>query len=101
MTPADRPTALFERPEPIEVIALTSDGPPSWLKWRGAEHSIVASAGPERIGGEWWRGRSRSECLTVRDYFKVQDEGGRWLWVYRVSVSEGECSRWFVHGVWA
>jgi protein ImuB len=117
VTPADRPSALFERPEPIEVIALTPDGPPSWLKWRGAEHSIVASAGPERIGGEWWnevtKARSggkarrhegteaRSECET-RDYFEVQDDCGRWLWVYRVSGSEGERShRWFVHGVWA
>jgi hypothetical protein len=33
----------------------------------------------------------------TRDYFKVQDEQGRWLWIYR--VLEQGC--WFVHGLWA
>ena len=135
---------LLERPEPITVIAMTPDGPPSWFRWRGMEQRIVTSTGPERIAGEWWRGRHegtearRHEVKTAskgesyaraygrfmlgreycpptsrvlapkpqapspkpsptRDYFKIQDERGRWLWIYRVL----ESGRWFVHGLWA
>ncbi|MHC4127777.1 MAG: Y-family DNA polymerase [Planctomycetota bacterium] len=141
----DRPSLLLEEPEPIAVIALMPDGPPSWFRWRGTERRITASAGPERIAAEWWtcspgvarrppRGRktfgesyarayerfmlgraapaappggrphepSRAAddgepAGETRDYFKVQDERGRWLWIYR--VLEQGC--WFVHGLWA
>ncbi len=156
---SDRPSLLLERPEPITVIAMTPEGPPSWFRWRGMEERIVTSAGPERIAGEWWEGeagtgtqRRRSagkraesyarayerfilggatalppspagrrrlrygsgtavSCRTAgpaspgkqwhpvptRDYFKVQDESGRWLWIYRLL----ESGRWFIHGLWA
>jgi protein ImuB len=150
---SDRPSLLLERPEPITVIAVTPEGPPSWFRWRDLEQRVVASAGPERIGGEWWdeergagaqgrRGAGKAgqrafgesyaraygrfmlgrddapsaedqrqtnasqpsclrasvpPCLPTRDYFKVQDEQGRWLWIYRVLESGG----WFVHGLWA
>ncbi len=106
VTGADRPSLLLARPEPIEAMALTPDGPPSWLRWRGCEHTIMASFGPERVGCEWWKGRSdeatprRSDEGRTRDYFKVQDERGRWLWVYRTRGSPGATSRWFVHGEW-
>jgi len=89
----DRPSLLLERPEPVEVIAMTPDGPPSWFRWRGIEQRVTASAGPERLATEWWRGPSPA----TRDYFKVQDEHGRWLWIYRIV----ESGRWFVHGLWA
>ena len=90
---ADRPSLLLERPEPVEVIAMTPEGPPSWFRWRGLDQRVTASAGPERLAMEWWRGSSPA----TRDYFKVQDEHGRWLWIYRIL----ESGRWFVHGVWA
>jgi hypothetical protein len=159
----DRPSLLLEAPEPITVIAMMPDGPPSWFRWRDTERRITASAGPERIAAEWWtgsaavagrpaRGRKtfgesyarayerfirgqlateavassgppksgtatdfltptraspRHGCRKIgncpdfsdetRDYFKVQDEQGRWLWIYR--VLEQGC--WFVHGLWA
>jgi len=95
----------------MEAISLTPDGPPKRLrggkwgkewsgKWGGewggewgrGEHEITASIGPERIAGEWWR---KNE--PTRDYFAVQDDAGRWLWVYR----ELETGRWFVHGRWS
>ena len=112
VTGADRPSLLLARPEPIEAMAITPDGPPSWLRWRGCEHTIVASFGPERVGCEWWKGRSDEATLrrsdeggrrsdeATRDYFKVQDERGRWLWVYRTRGSPGATSRWFVHEEW-
>ena len=84
-------------------MALTPDGPPAQLRWRGMEQRITASAGPERIACEWWHlapgeytGGKKNE-VGARDYFKVQDERGCWLWVYRVV----ETGRWFVHGLWA
>jgi protein ImuB len=92
----DRPFVLFERPEPVAVIALTPDGPALSLRWRERERRIVSSIGPERIGVEWWRTR-RHSAEAARDYFKVQDEEGRWLWLFRAL----DCSAWFVHGVWA
>lgn len=89
---SDRPSILFGEPEEAEAIALAPDSPPSRLRWRGREHILVAGIGPERIGPEWWRGPG-----GARDYFKVQDEAGLWLWVYRDLSSK----RWFVHGLWA
>ncbi len=99
---ADRPPVLLHRPEPITVMALTPDGPPARLRWRGMEPRITASAGPERIAHEWWHEgtppeQARRHEVGRRDYFKVQDERGCWLWVYRVV----ETGRWFVHGLWA
>ncbi len=110
-SPAERPSSLLERPEPIEVIALLPDGPPSWFKWRQRERRVIHAMGPERIGAPWWKGRrgwkarrgwnGRNEdierCLAFRDYFKIQDEHGQWLWVFRGT----ETGRWFVHGEWA
>jgi protein ImuB len=155
--PGDRPPVLLALPEPITVIALCPEGPPSWLRWRGEDHRIVASAGPERIAEEWWDTNGTGDCpaararsprparaslrgeryarayerfwlgpearpadpplrpaapraapgqvprpapvparLRTRDYFKIQDERGCWLWVFRL-----ESGGWFVHGLWA
>lgn len=92
-----RPTRLFEVPEPAGVMAVTPDGPIHRVRWRGEDHAVVACQGPERIGGEWWRGRE-----GARDYFRVQTERGRWLWVVREGAGRGEGgATWRVHGVWA
>jgi protein ImuB len=113
VTVSDRPSLLFDRPEPAEVMAMTPEGPPLRVRWRGGEHRIVSAFGPERIGREWWgraearghggtkarrRNAQNSELMPQhRDYFKVQDESGRWLWVF---CARG-VNRWFVHGEWA
>jgi hypothetical protein len=34
--------------------------------------------------------------LAARDYYRVQDEAGLWLWVFR----RLDTGRWFVHGLW-
>jgi protein ImuB len=86
-----RPARLLERPSPVETMALTPDGPVLRLRWRGVEHRILCTVGPERLGPEWWKLRE-----PTRDYFRVQDEHGRWLWVFRETCSR----RWFVHGEW-
>jgi len=88
---ADRPSLLLDRPEPAAAIAITPDGPPSLLRWRGRELPVVAAIGPERIGCEWWRA-----AAPARDYFKIQSTSGRWLWTYH----EPQTNHWFVHGEW-
>jgi len=90
--PADRPTALLDRPVPADVLALTPDGPVHRVRFGGREHEIVRCVGPERLAPEWWR-----RAGSTRDYFAVATSEGRWLWVAR-SLETG---RWFVHGIWA
>jgi protein ImuB len=95
----ERPSQLFERPEPAQVISLTPDGPPSWMRWRGRECTVLRGLGPERIALPWWtseRGESPAPN-AVRDYYEVQDDQGRLLWVFRDRATSG----WFVHGQWA
>jgi protein ImuB len=53
--PYPRPLRLFERPEPIMVIAPVPDDPPRMMQWRGANHLIRHATGPERIARDWWR----------------------------------------------
>jgi protein ImuB len=119
-TRADRPTALFQRPEPAEVVALTPDGPILSVDWRGGRWKVIACAGPERIGQEWWRWEPAREDTGAqdtearprprprarhpprpappdRDYFAVQTDEGRWLWMFRHVGTP----RWFVHGEWS
>lgn len=91
-----RPSLLLDPPEPTRIVALTPDGPVMRLSWRGESVEALASIGPERIAPEWWRAPGLAPGVE-RDYFRVQDAAGRWLWLY----SEGERARWFVHGVWA
>lgn len=88
----DRPTRLFDHPAEARVIALSPDGPVRQLEWREGTHTLTTCIGPERIKGEWW-----DDQRTLRDYFKVQDERGRWLWVFR----DHALGSWFVHGEWA
>ncbi len=90
--PGPRPSRLIDPPAPAQAVALTPDGPILRLRWARHEHRVVSSIGPERIGPQWWRGRE-----PTRDYYRVQDERGRWLWIFR----ELESSRWFVHGEWS
>lgn len=95
---ADRPSRLFPKPEAIDVMATVPDGPPAWMKWRGDDVRIIASAGPERIALPWWTGEETMHA--ARDYYIVCDARGRTLWIYR-ACEEGEpTNEWFIHGVW-
>ncbi len=93
----ERPSLLFAKPEPVTTIAMLPDKPPSFLYWRGKKLRLITGIGPERIAPEWWRAHLESSSFSERDYFKVQDELGRWLWVYR---DQGTLA-WFIHGVWS
>lgn len=93
-----RPLRLFERPEPIEAIALLPDGPPLRFRWRRVLRRIVSFEGPERIAPPWWG--AHRDGLT-RDYFHAQDEDGRLFWLFREGLyaRETQAPRWFVHGL--
>lgn len=95
----DRPSQLLTVPEPVQVISLVPDGPPSWLHWRGREFAVRCAGGPERIALPWWRSKRDGPPSPDggRDYYVVQDDCGRFLWVYRDRATKG----WFVHGLWA
>lgn len=94
-----RPSQLFEVPEPVQVISLVPEGPPSWMRWRGRESNVQCAGGPERIALPWWRSTRGTSPLPnlTRDYYEVQDDQGRLLWVFRDRATHG----WFVHGLWA
>lgn len=95
-----RPARLLHRPERLEhVVAELPDQPPRRFTWRGRTHVIVRADGPERIAGEWWRRASEREA--VRDYFRVEVEGGARFWLFRRGDGEraetGDLS-WYLHG---
>ncbi|MDB5403072.1 MAG: polymerase family protein [Rhodopila sp.] len=100
--PADlpRPVRLLDPPQPIDAMALLPDHPPIAFTWRRVRHRVRHADGPERIAGEWWK-RDR-EWISVRDYFRVEDEDGRRFWLFRRgngSDADTGDMRWFLHGV--
>lgn len=95
-----RPARLLPRPEPITTLALLPDQPPHWIVWRGTRHRVRNADGPERIFGEWWK--RDAEMRAVRDYFRIEDQHGRRLWIFRQGDGEDTTTgshRWFLHGV--
>jgi protein ImuB len=92
---------LLARPETLSgVVALLPDHPPRRFQWRGTLYTVVAGDGPERIHGEWWR--RPGELWAVRDYFRVEVEGGQRFWLFRrgdgVDAPTGDLS-WYIHGL--
>lgn len=120
ITQADRPSVLFDRPEPVEVTVVGPDDLPQRLCWHGHEYEIITALGPERIGERWWvedsdeetkRQRegvgvcrtsslhlSISPSLTHTDLFKTQFADGRWFWLSRTHAAVG--FRWAIEGQW-
>ena len=100
-----RPFRLFDRPEPVDVMAEVPDGPPLLFTWRRVRRRVARAAGPERIEPEWWAGAGgRDE--TVRDYYRIEDADGRRYWLYRAGLygdagtGTGGPPRWYVHGLY-
>lgn len=89
----ERPPYLLTTPQPLTAIALLPDKPPTRISWNGKSYRILAASGPEKISAEWWV--HTEQVPETREYFKLQDDLGRWLWVFRT-----EQMRWFVQGIW-
>ncbi|MET0239394.1 MAG: DNA polymerase Y family protein [Sphingobium sp.] len=101
--PPLRPFTLFDPPQRVEVLAAVPDGPPRRFRWRGGSHDIVRQEGPERIAPEWWlrRGGYGDNPGLTRDYYRVEDKGGRRFWLFRHGFY-GEAAanpHWYLHGV--
>lgn len=102
-----RPPQLFERPEPITVLAEIPEGPPASFTWRRVRRQVAKAEGPERIAPEWWAGDGGLEACDgcggasgLRDYYRIEDTGGRRYWVYRDGLfGEAQQPRWYVHGL--
>lgn len=97
-----RPLRLLDRPEPISTMNLLPDYPPKQFVWRGGRRKVIRADGPERIFGEWWR--RDAEINAVRDYFRVEDDGGERFWIYRAGDGEDRTTGshdWFLHGIFA
>jgi protein ImuB len=86
----DRPSMLIHPPKKIKAISLLPDNPPTLIILENKKLKLKKGFGPEVILGEWWKGDRQK-----REYFKVQNEEGLWLWIYRQN------SEWFLHGVWS
>jgi protein ImuB len=92
----DRPTRLIDPPEPITATALVPDSPPIFFVWRSERHRVARADGPERVRGEWWV--SEEELSLVRDYYRVETQGGGRFWIFRdAPMSQGP--RWWLQGV--
>ncbi|WP_371168977.1 Y-family DNA polymerase [Aliiroseovarius sp. 2305UL8-7] len=97
----ERPLRLLSTPEEIRVLYAVPEGPPAQFTWRRQTHRVARYAGPERIAPEWWH-----DCpgTRLRDYFKIEDQSGKRLWLYREGLHKdgrGGDPRWFVHGMFA
>lgn len=99
---APRPLRLLSRPEPLETVSpVPEEGPPAAFLWRGVRHRLRAAEGPERISPEWWR-PDPAWAGGARDYWRVEDEGGRRFWLFRETQPRHDgSSRWFLHGLFA
>jgi protein ImuB len=99
-----RPLRLFRSPEPIEAMAPLPDDPPVLFRWRRLLHRVRHAEGPERIADEWWLSGDTESVERIRDYYRVEDEGGRRFWLYRSGLYERAAvlpPRWYLHGIFA
>nr|WP_243451630.1 DNA polymerase Y family protein [Sphingosinicella soli] len=97
--PPLRPFSLLRPPRLLSnVVADVPDAPPRRFRLGVTFLTIVRAEGPERIAAEWWR----RPGLT-RDYYRVEDETGRRLWIFRHGLygHEETNPRWYLHGLFA
>jgi len=86
----ERPVRLLAgEGEPIEV-ELDALGALRSARVLGKRRRVLAVAGPERLGGQWW-----SEMPFQRDYYRVHLEGLGPAWVYRRAGEGG----FYLHGL--
>lgn len=93
--PLPRARPLHLLPSPVEVrcmlaLAVEGNSLPMSFTLEGCIHQVTHLNGPERIGGQWWKGRDKT-----RDYYDVEDQSGRRFWLFHVL----ETGKWYLHGL--
>ena len=121
-----RPSLILAQAERAEVISLVPDGPPLQMRWRSAQHRIIAWHGPEHLA---MPSRPRplarktpslatnpaatnSEAPEAPDLspdflpdcqlFCAQLECGLWVWLARQlhGAHDSAAGTWAVRGIW-
>ncbi|GAB4387914.1 Y-family DNA polymerase [Albidovulum sp.] len=91
-----RPLRLFA-PEPIAGAGPEAGPrPPRRFRWRRMSLTTARATGPERIAPEWWLA-DENWHRGIRDYWQVETEQGRRLWLFHTPQDPG----WFVQGEFA
>lgn len=83
-----RPLWLKRDVPAVEVTVEHRRGPPVQIDWQRRQWTVRHTWGPERITTGWWRSQ-----MVRRDYFQVEIEDGRRLWLFRDLATE----KWFLH----
>ncbi|WP_224363365.1 Y-family DNA polymerase [Hyalangium versicolor] len=85
----ERPSRLLEQPATLDA-EMTESGEllAAWLL--GKRRRVMAMAGPERLGGEWW-----AQSPFSRDYYRVHFEGLGPAWVFR----DAQDGRFYLQGL--
>ena len=92
--PGPRPLTLLSKPIRIGAKVTTNHLEAPTILLRGSlQRQVRYAEGPERILPEWWE--ENSNCPSPRDYWKIEDEAGERLWIYR------EKNVWYLHGFFA
>ena len=87
-SPLQRPLRLHS-PLAIDVISSGGDDSPTQVLLDGERCGVAGCWGPERIETGWWRGPS-----VRRDYWRVELDDGRWLWLF----CDLRSREWFCQG---
>lgn len=96
-----RPLRVFDRPEPVQVMAEIPDGPPARFTWRRVTRTVARASGPERIAAQWWE-TPEAEPAPTRDYYVVEDREGRRYWLRRDGFyGQDTPPRWMIQGLFA
>ena len=93
-----RPVRLINPPISIGVSTMFPDDIPVQFQLGHRSRRIIRAEGPERLTPEWWRDEV-SFVWKQRDYYRIEDDQGHRLWIFREKPSSlaGE-ERWFLHG---
>lgn len=92
--PGPRPLVMF-RPEPVD--APETRDLPARFRWRRREFAVRMAAGPERLQPEWWF-ENPDWRDGVRDYWRVEAEGGERLWLF-FGRGGAVNDQWYCEGV--
>ena len=84
-----RPLQLLHPPQPLNVVSVTPNGPPTYFDHAGKRQQVGRHWGPERIETAWWQG----SCIR-RDYYRVECESGCRFWIFRQLNDQS----WHLHG---